>query len=162
MKRLMALPILLLTASCLASTPKEILTKRDKQFNDNILKGDGKAMTTWLNGYCPKSFTYTSYQKNKFDRAGYINGFIQQFQSTNKVLKSTLTIRSLDQKGATIVATIATDFKGIVTIDSRHLTLTDQGVTLETWTLVGKDWKLQKVVQVNADTQMQENEGALR
>jgi len=162
MKRPAVLSILLLTCVSLAATPQEILTKRYKQFNKNILKSDSRAMTTWLNTYCGRSFTYTSFQKNKFTRDGYMTGIMQQFQNTNKVLKSDLVIRGFEKKGASIVATIATDFKGIVIIDTKRLTITDQSVTLETWTPVGKDWKLQKVVQVNADTQMQQDEGSER
>ena len=159
MKRMALLPILLLSGLSIAATPQEILTKRYKDFNTNILKGDSKAMSSWLQGNCTAKFTYTSYQKSKFNRDGYLNGILSQIAKTNTVLKSTTTIRSLQKTGDSIVATVASDFKGIVIFDSRKLVLTDQSVTYDTWVLVGKDWKLSKIVQVNADTQMQQDAG---
>ena len=130
------------------------------EYNKDILHGDSKAMTKWLNANCSAAFSYTSFQKNSYGRSDYINGVLQQIAQTNKVLKSTLTVRSFSRKGKTIVATVASDFKGFVVIDSKRLTLTDQSVTLETWEQFNNDWKLKKVVQINADTQMQQDEGA--
>ena len=159
MKRLVVLPLLLIASLGLATTPEDLLKRRYIEYNKNIVHGDSRAMTKWLNSNCSGAFSYTSYQKNAYKRGDYINGVLQQISQTNKVLKSTVTVRSLSKKGKSIVATVASDFKGIVVIDSRQLTLTDQSVTLETWESINNDWKLIKVVQVNADTQMHENEG---
>lgn len=159
MKRLVVLPLLFIASLSLATPPEELLKKRYVEYNKNILHSDSRAMTKWLNAYCTGAFSYTSYQKNSYKRGDYINGVLQQISQTNKVLKSTVTVRSMAKKGKSIVATVASDFKAIVVIDSRQLTLTDQSVTLETWESKNNDWKLIKVVQVNADTQMHENEG---
>jgi len=159
MKRLSILPVLLLPFLSMAATPQEIISKQYKEFNKNILKSDARAMTAWLQRNCASKFTYTSYQKKKFNRDGYLSGILQQIAKTSQVLKSTTTIRSFEKLNGTIVATVASDFNGIVAFDSRRLIITDQSVTLETWTPVGKEWKLKKVVQVNADTQMHQEGG---
>jgi hypothetical protein len=164
MKRLSALPILLLATAGFGShrfgpTPQEILAKQYKDFNSYILKSDSKGISAWVKNHCAAKFAYTSYQKNKYNRDGYLQGLIQQMTATTKVLKSTLTVRAFDRKADKIVATVATDFKGIVVFDTRRLNLTDQSVSYDTWILSGKEWKLQSVVQVNADTQMQQDDG---
>ena len=160
MRRLALFSVLLLTTGAFASNPEEILRKRYKDYNTLIVRGDQRGTTQWVSSNCEKTFTYTSYQKNKFSRTGYLSSLLQQIDNTRKVLKSTTTVRSIKKSGRTFVVTVASDFKGIVSIDSRQLTLTDQGVTLETWEPVGADWKLKTIVQVNADTQMQQNEGS--
>ena len=156
MKRLALLPFLFCSALGLGATPQEVLAKRYKDFNTNILKSDSKAMGVWLKSYCTGDFSYTSYQKNKFNRDGYLTGILGQMARIEKVLKSTATIRSFKQTGSTIVATVASEFKGIVAMDTKKLVLTDLGVTYETWVLAGKEWKLSKIVQVNADLHMQD------
>ncbi len=160
MKPLATAAMILLPLTVLSATPEQTLTKRYKEFNRCILKGDSRSITTWVTGYCTKGFNYTSYQKNKFNRDTFLSGLLQQIDKTAKVLKSDLVIRGFEKHGSTIVATVSMEFKGIVNYDSRRLTLTDLSVTQETWAYVGKDWKLQKVVQVNADTQMQQEEGS--
>jgi len=157
MKRLAILPILSLSCVCLSSTAEEILTKRYRDYNTSILKGDSKRMETWLKSFCDSKLTYTSFHKNKFGRDNYISGVLAQIAKTNQVLKSTTTVRSFKKTSDSIVATVASDFKGVVVFDSRKLTLTDQSVTFETWIRAGRDWKLQKIVQVNADTQMKQD-----
>ena len=159
MKRLASLPLLALAAISLGATPQEILTKRYQQFNKNILKSDSKGMRAWIESNCASKFTYTSYHKAKFDRGGYQNGILGQLAQTTKVLQSTLQVREFKRTGTTIVATVATEFKGLVVFDSRRLTLTDQSVTYETWQQSGSDWKLVKVIQINADTQMHQEGG---
>jgi hypothetical protein len=162
MKPLATVAACLLPLCALAATPEQILTKRYKEFNRCILKSDTKGITGWVNTNCTKTFGYTSYQKSKFNRETFLSGLFQQIDKTSKVLKSELIIRGFEKHGSSITATISMDFKGIVNFDNRHLTLTDQSVTRETWNYIGKDWKLVKVVQVNADTQMQQEEGANR
>jgi hypothetical protein len=154
MNRLALVGLIALAGTWGAATPQEILTKRYKEFNTDILKGDAKSMTAWLHRNCGSHFTYKSYQKAVFDRSTYISGVLQQIGQTSKVLKSTTTVRSFKKTGATIVATVASDFKGVVVFDSKRLILTDQSVTFETWAIERGEWKLQNTVQVNADTQM--------
>jgi hypothetical protein len=159
MKRLAMMPILFLTCVCLATTPEEILTKRYKEFNTNILKGNSKAMTNWLQNNCTDKFSYTSYQKHKFTRDGYLSGILSQIAKTGKVLKSNTTIRSFQKSGDTIVATVASEFKGVVNFDTVRKTIIDQSVSYDTWILVGKEWKLSKIIQVNADLQAEPEGG---
>ena len=161
MKRLVLMSLVLIYAVGFAASPEELLKKRYFEYNRNILRSDGRAMTKWMNTYSTSDFTYTSYQKNTYKHSDYVTGLLQQIAQTNKVLKSTLMVRSFKKSGKDIVATVATDFKGVVVVDSRKLTLTDQSVTFETWEFVNHDWKLKKIVQVNADPQMHEDEGSL-
>lgn len=154
MKPLATLAMLILAMPCFSSTPQETLKKRYQEYNADILKSRSKEANSWLQHYCVPQFSYTSYQKAKFDRARYISGVMQQIAQTTKVLKSEVTVRNFEVSKNTVVATVSSDFKGIVVFDGRRLIITDQSVTYDTWTRIGKDWKLQKMVQVNADTQM--------
>ena len=156
MTRLALASILLFTALPPEPGPKDALAAKYKQFNLLIQKGDHAGAVAWIKNTCMPKFTYTSYQKNKYDRPGYLAGVQQQIQSTSKVLVSTMTLRTVEKKGDQWVAIVASDFKGIVTIDNRRMTLIDKGVVTDTWTKSGKEWKLVKSVQVNADTQMQQ------
>jgi hypothetical protein len=154
MKHTAPLALLILATSCFAAGPQETLKKRYQAYNTCIQKGDAKGMGEWLQKYCSPKFTYTSFQKTKYDRATYVNGVLKQIAQTNKVLKSSTVVRNFEVSKNTVVVTIASEFKGLVAFDTRKLILTDNSVTYETWTQTGGDWKLLKVVQVNADTQM--------
>lgn len=154
MKHPATLAMMILALPCLAATPQDTLRKRYQQYNEIILRSDSKSMNEWLQRFCSTKFSYTSFQKTKFDRKTYIAGLLGQIAQTNKVLKCTTSVRNLQVTRNSIVATVASEFKGIVVFDSKRLTLTDSSVSYETWNLVGNDWKLQKVVQVNSDTQM--------
>jgi len=154
MKQPATLALLILAVFSQAASPQDTLRKRYQDYNAIIQKGNSRAMNEWLQRYCAPKFSYTSYQNTKFDRKNYIGGVLRQISQTSKVLKTSTTIRDFKVSKNSIVATVASEFKGLVAFDSKKLILTDNSVSYETWNLVGNDWKLQKVVQVNADTQM--------
>ncbi len=154
MKRL-ALPLLLsLALPCLGSTPQEILTKRYKDFNSIVARRDPLAMKAWVTSNCGPKFSYLTYHKRQYDRDAYMNQLLAQMAKTSQVLKSTTTVRSFQKAGNGVMAVVASDFKGVIAVESGKSILTEQSVAYETWMPVGKEWKLQKVVQVNEDVQM--------
>lgn len=80
---------------------------------------------------------------------------LQDMENTSKVINANLIIRSVDVKGDQATAIVASTFKGTVNIDSRRFTLTNASVESDTWSKIGKDWKLTKRIQVNNDMQLQ-------
>jgi hypothetical protein len=159
MKRAASAALFVLISLCSGSTPQVLLSQRYKQFNSYIQTGDAKSMSSWLERNCAGKFSYTSFQKAKFDRAGYIAGVLGQIKQTQKVLKSLMAVRSFQRTGNSIVATVASDFKGQILYDTRKLIITDQSVTNETWFLVKKEWILRSVVQVSNETQVHDEDG---
>jgi len=149
-------PILILTALAPAPTLKDTFESKYKQFNSSIAKGDQSAAAAWIKNNCSSKFSYTSYQKHKYKLDEFASGVAQQIQTVSKVISSSMTIRTVEQHGDQAVVIVVSQFKGIVSIDSRRMTLTDASVSSDTWTKSGKDWKFLKSVQVNADTQMHE------
>ena len=148
-------PILVISAVLGTPTPKDVLTSKYKQFNVSYAKGDRTAIEGWVSSNCVSKFSYTSYHKTKYSKEGFKSSLIQDMQNTVKVITSTLTVRSVEAHGDQQVAIIASEFKGTVLIDSRRYTLSDQSVDTDTWTKAGKEWKLVKRTQVNADMQLQ-------
>jgi hypothetical protein len=155
MIRLALSPILVIFAVFSAPNPKEQLIAKYKQFNAIYQKSDRVSMDSWIKSNCISKFSYTSYHKVRYSKEGFRNSVLQDMQSTTKVIKSTLVVRSVEAHGDHFVAIIVSDFKGNVSIDSRKYVLSDQSVETDTWIQEGKDWKIQNRVQVNEDMQLQ-------
>lgn len=154
MFRLAGLPIIFLAALCAASPPQDAIKAKYRDFNKCLLKGDSRAMGAWLQANCAANFSYVDYRKKKYDHDGFVNRLLAQMAKTSQVQKSATTVRTFAKAGSSLIATVAFDFKGLVSIESGRTTLTEQSVDYETWVQLGRAWKLQKIVQVNEDIQM--------
>ena len=148
-------PILAVSLVTHTPSPKEVLIAKYKQFNTSYLKSDRNGIDAWVKNNCQPKFSYTSFHKTKYSLDGFRTSLTQDMQNTTRVISSTLTVRSVQAKGQQQIVIIASEFKGMVNIDSRRYSLSDQSVDTDTWVKQGKEWKLQKRVQVNADMQLQ-------
>ncbi len=149
------MPILAITAGHASPTPKEVMQAKYKAYNVCFVKRDEPGILAWIKTNCLAKFSYTSYHKTRYSLDGFKSSVLQDMRNTQKVISSTLTVRSAEQKGNELVVIFASEFKGTVNIDSRRYTLSDQSVSTDTWVKSGKDWKISKRIQVNADMQLQ-------
>jgi len=150
--------LLLVDPKQASSAPKAELEQKYHALNAAILKSDLVGVTDWVKSNCTKDFAYASYQKNVYKFDGYLAELSQEIQSTSRVTKSTMTVRTVEPQGSDYLVTVVTEFQGVVNVDARKMTLTDASVTQDTWRKIGPAWKFVKSVQVNTDTQMHEGE----
>lgn len=150
------LPLLLLLAPTISKAEDlaKLLEARYHALNNAIVRRDGKAAEQWVAKYCAPNFLYTSKDKHRWDRKGFRQGLLDQIKLTQKVEKSTVKLGKpkVDGKRATI--TFRNDFQAMVSYDGRALTVTDKTETEDVWVKAGSDWKLVKVTQTVADTQL--------
>jgi|GEM_PF-1720672 len=152
---LAAVPFLLVLQGKQAQSPKDIISVKYKQYSTAYSKNDRSGIEGWIRTNLGSAFTYTSYHKTKYSREGFRMSVLQDMENTSKVINANLIIRSVDVKGDQATAIVASTFKGTVNIDSRRFTLTNASVESDTWSKIGKDWKLTKRIQVNNDMQLQ-------
>jgi predicted lipid-binding transport protein (Tim44 family) len=134
--------------------PKPTLVARYRQFNEAAARNDGAKMVAWYQRFAAPSFRYTSKDGNGFDRPAFLKGLRDQAKTIQKPLKSLLTVKRVEVNGKTAVATVATEFEGLIRFDQATLRLVDKSTTRDTWTLTKGDWRLTRSVQTQADTQM--------
>ena len=153
-RRLALLLILLLCTVAGAQDLKKTMQARYAELNKALSTNNSKALSAWVEKYCTADFSYTSRDKQKYNRKAFLQGLQQQVKATKKVTKSTLTTQPPAVKGNTATVKTATDFEGWIMFDKRQLRLTDKSATTDTWVKSGKEWKLKSVVQTRADTQV--------
>jgi hypothetical protein len=130
------------------------LDKRYQELNAHLKSGNGGGVEAWAKRYCTPSFTYQSKDGHVYKLQAFLKGLKEQVRATKKVSHSTISVGAISMKGSSFALTTKSDFKGLVNFDGRNLTLVDKSETTDTWVRSGNDWKLAKIVQTKADTQM--------
>lgn len=144
----------LLVFSPVATDPKPVLETHYRQYNEAVIKNDGKAMAAWYDRFAGPKFTYLSKSGNTYQRKDFIAGQIDQAKSIKKAVKSTFKVIRVVSKGNVATAIVTTDFEGLAKFNGGVLRLVDKSTMRDTWTEGKSGWRLTKSVQVQADTQM--------
>jgi hypothetical protein len=154
LRKFLLLSLLLAAASAMGNDLEALLRARYTALNDAILRRDSKAAEQWVAKFCTPSFLYISKDKHRWDRRGFRQGLLDQMKMTQKVAKSVIRLGKPQIAGAKATVSFANDFEGTVKFDGREFRLVDSTVTSDVWVKVGNDWKLSRVSQTKADTQM--------
>lgn len=123
-------------------------------FDGSVSKRDTAAVKKWADRYLLPTFTYTSRDGNKFDRASYLKGVHDQISITRKVAESWVKVRSVKVAGSVATVEYDSNTRATVVFDGQELRLEDKDHCVDTWVKTGAAWKLKRSVQKSADTQM--------
>ena len=150
------LPLCLLLCASFAGAQDlgKLLKSRYEALNNAIIRRDSKAAEQWVAKYCASSFLYTSKDKHRWDRKGFLQGILDQMRLTKKIAKSVVSVGKPSLKGSRLEIVTKSDFEGVVSYDGKDLSLVDKTETKDVWIRSGSDWKLSAVTQTKAETQL--------
>jgi hypothetical protein len=148
--------LLLLLLTSLAGAQNLQKTLHDRyQALDRVLMGkDFKAVSNWVNSYCTPDFTFTSKDKQKYNRKAFLEGLRQQIAATKKVIRSEEHPGTPQVKAGVATVKVSSLFEGLVEFDGKQLRLLDKSESQDKWVKSGSDWKLKSIVQTKSNTQM--------
>jgi hypothetical protein len=146
--------LFVLAALAPAQDLQKILNDRYQELNRAITRSDSDAIKRWVERHVTTDFSYKSMDGHTFNRDQFLKGLQDQVKTTKRVISSSMRPERPSVRNNSATIEVKADFKGIVTLQTRDFTLTDESVTSDTWVRVGNDWKLKGSLQTKSKTQM--------